>query len=222
MINEPARPLTENWPYQQNNRPPLLTFIFIIGALMAYTLPWATAGSAALTFNAYDLAEWASLHPTARSENPPLLTSGFLRCQLVIITWIGVYSLTTHRSSRLYGLGIASFIGLMILIQLPPLEFLQSPQDGNYRQQLGLAVVTGIGGLLIVSRGGRGQMIMLWLLTSVGLLTSVLGFARALTLMHQFSLDVAPGGGAVAMLIVYGLLITFSGCGYIRQPRRAT
>ncbi|NJL56864.1 hypothetical protein HC928_18210 [bacterium] len=39
-------------------------WLFAAFLIAAYLLPWAvTSTSASLTFNAYDLAEWASLHP---------------------------------------------------------------------------------------------------------------------------------------------------------------
>ena len=64
----------------------LILYLLVTVGLAGYVLPWIVAPSAALTLNAYDLAEWTSLHPLQRQTSPPLLAPLELRLQLVIFT----------------------------------------------------------------------------------------------------------------------------------------
>ena len=58
--------------------------LFLVVSLIAYILPWVNTRATGLTLGAYDLAEWASLHPASIQLLPSLL----IRLQLVIITII--------------------------------------------------------------------------------------------------------------------------------------
>ena len=44
-----------------------LALLLLIIGLCGYLLPWIVAPSSAMTLNAYDLAEWTSLHPLQQS-----------------------------------------------------------------------------------------------------------------------------------------------------------
>ena len=58
---------------------------FLLLALIAYSLPWVVGPGAALTLNAYDLAEWTSLHPAVRTAALPFaLTFGLRLLPLLV------------------------------------------------------------------------------------------------------------------------------------------
>jgi len=63
-----------------------LPAMLLLLGLLGYLLPWAVASSAPMTLNAYDLAEWTSLHPAQRQTTPPLLAPLRLRAQLAILS----------------------------------------------------------------------------------------------------------------------------------------
>src|SRR5438552_17266089 len=60
----------------------LLRFPWLLAALVAYYLSWINNQAAALSANAYDLAEWTSLHPAVRGAIIPLLAPFLLRAVL--------------------------------------------------------------------------------------------------------------------------------------------
>ena len=62
-----------------------LIFAGLILATVCYYLPWYTHDTAGFTTNAFDLAEWSSLHPAVRSSSPPMLTSFLLRFPQVML-----------------------------------------------------------------------------------------------------------------------------------------
>src|SRR5512143_758636 len=56
--------------------------LWLFAALIAYYLPWIANRAAALSANAYDLAEWTSLHPAVRGASVPLVAPFLLRAVL--------------------------------------------------------------------------------------------------------------------------------------------
>ena len=121
----------------------LLLFLLLIG-LLGYLLPWAVAPSAPMTLNAYDLAEWTSLHPAQRHSSPPLLAPLLLRAQLVILSL--TFALVVSR--RPWRLISAATVAILALAQLPPFEYVYDIANLNYRQQFGLALASLIAGLV--------------------------------------------------------------------------
>ncbi|MDK3161536.1 hypothetical protein QPK87_34025 [Kamptonema cortianum] len=64
----------------------LRQLIIFLLALIAFSLPWSSAGvGAALSFNALDLAEWASLHPASQAQIPVLLSTALIRIALAFM-----------------------------------------------------------------------------------------------------------------------------------------
>ncbi len=66
-------------------RRPGWVLVCLAFALIGYHLAWYTHPTAGFTTNAFDLAEWASLHPAVRSSSPPMLTSFLLRLPLIML-----------------------------------------------------------------------------------------------------------------------------------------
>lgn len=110
----------------------------LIAALVSYLLPWLAATSAPLTLNAYDLAEWVSLHPSQQHTSPPLLATLLLRLQLPLLSLM-LAALPLKKPGKL---AAASVMLLLAIAQLPPPEFVLDPGNLNYRQQFGLALAS--------------------------------------------------------------------------------
>jgi hypothetical protein len=159
--------------------------------LLCYAAPWADAGSHGLRMNAYDWAEWLSLHPAQRGAEPPLLISLALRLQLLGFGVLLAYSIPS--SWRwLFALSLL----VLAAAQLPPLEFLSNNQDNNYRQQVFLAVSSIALGLLARTRAyeWREYLAVSASILSCSVLLLSLPEALALTQLYyaQVDLTIAP------------------------------
>jgi len=89
----------------------IIVRLLAAAALIGYILPWTVNNSAALTLNAYDLAEWLSLHPLSRANTPPLMASFWLRLQLVLIVWVSLYLPAERRRNMAF-----SVVFLVLLV----------------------------------------------------------------------------------------------------------
>jgi hypothetical protein len=196
--------------------------VVVVAALMviSYSLPWLVAPGVSLSANAYDLAEWSSLHPAARAESPPLLTALLLRLPLACIALILAFGAPTQRTGRiLCGLGALA----LVVALLPPLEFVRATDDPNYRQQFALAVAALFGSLIglsgILRRSHRAVLV---LVLAVGAAASLGGLARGNALFNDFEIAVSLGAGGVllALLLMLGVVGLFiAGRGQeTRQP----
>ena len=170
-------------------------------ALILYFVPWVDGGSASLTFGAYDLAEWTSLHPAVRFVEPGLVMTLLLRLVPALLV-IGLSAWASlHRGSGLWWLA-----GLVVLIAaaglLPPFEFIANTGDPNYRQQFIVALVALIGGLVAWSGLLRRHSRWITLGAAVGaLICAAVGLSQALTLFDGFRLDAAAGVGGPGVIL---------------------
>jgi hypothetical protein len=189
--------------------PPFLVWLGASMLLLAYILPWVVNPGAALTLGGYDLAEWISLHPGARAQTPMLFTSLLLRLPLVSLTWL----IATHSSSRLtWNWWLSGVIaGLLVVAQLPPLEFVANPNDPNYQQQMALAglslvgVILGLSGILV-----KWHLPIMLVSIIVGSISSVWGMSFAVGMMRDFRLTAETGVGValfVGVTVVWSSLI---------------
>ncbi len=160
--------------------------------LTGLLLPWLVAPNAAMTLNAYDLAEWASLHPAQAGTTPPLLAPLLLRLQVLILCALVGAVAKTPKAMRISAL----LICLLAVAQLPPVEFVKDLGSLNYRQQFGLALASwllGLAGLRwLAGRFLRHAMICM---LAIG------GMAATWTGAHQ-ALDVyasLAGGGSIGL-----------------------
>lgn len=198
-----------------------ITLILFAGALMliGYSLPWLQGPGVSLSPNAYDLAEWSSLHPAARAESPALLTALLLRLPLACIALMLAFSAPPDTPGRLmFGLGAL----LLAAALLPPLEFVRAPDDLNYRQQFMLAVVALIGSLVglsgVLRRWGR---VIAVLALVIGAATSAVGLARGYALFTELQIEVTIGTGGVLLTLLFGLTaLVLLAAGYGQQTRQ--
>ncbi len=177
--------------------------LFLCLGLIAYTLPWVAAPSASLTLGAYDLAEWASLHPAARTASPALLPPLLLRLGLVWLLLIAAYS-----ALPLSLKAVVILIGSVAL--LPPLEFFVSDlADNNYRQQLALAVFTLMIGFMGVAGFFRRWTGLIQIALAIALVVTVIwGNLSGYNLMiaYQLPAQIALGGWLCVVLgVVWGI-----------------
>jgi len=201
-MNKSAARLT---PFSYSTR---AVFALTAAALILYFVPWVDGGSTSLTFGAYDLAEWTSLHPAVRFVEPSLVMTLLLRLVPALLV-IGLAAWASlRRGSVLWWLS-----GLTVLAAagglLPPFEFIANTGDPNYRQQFIVALVALIGGLAawsgLIGRHSR----WITLAAAVGaLLCAAIGLAQALTLFEGFRLHTAVRvGGPGVILCGLGLAL---------------
>jgi hypothetical protein len=127
-----------------------LSTLLIFIALIAYHLPWQVHPTAAFTLNAYDLAEYASIHPAARYSTFPLLAPLMLRLPLAALALM----LILQSKPALSWETVLHWMLAMILIVrlLPPPEFFISARDDpNYRQQFALSAGTFVSAALLLA-----------------------------------------------------------------------
>ena len=169
-------------------------------ALLGYILPWIVAPTAAMTLNAFDLAEWTSLHPMQRQASVPILVPLLLRMQLPII---GILIVLVTKGSRVKLIGILA-VALMSLAQLPPPEFLRNTADPNYQQQFALAALTvaaATAGSLFLSARVLPYFVIIVSIAGAG--TSIFGQAQAGELLQLSLQEGKPGAGLWLSVIAY-------------------
>lgn len=171
---------------------PLVNISLLMSLLVGLLLPWLLAPNAAMTLNAYDLAEWASLHPAQRGTIPPLIVPLLLRVQLVILcALVGVVA-----QCKLEKRAAALVIIALTVAQLPPIEFVNDIGNLNYRQQFGLALaslVLGMTALRWINR--RWQPLFIAGFGLVGALTTLAGVALALDVFASLTSGGSAGLG---------------------------
>jgi len=180
---------------------PLFFWIVFLLALVAYSLPWVLTPDTGLNMGAYDLAEWASLHPAVRAASPTLLVSFSLRLPLALLALLSAFSDGQMRSRWLR----AVVVGLLSMALLPPLEFFtQYREDPNYRQQFALAVLTLLGGSFgLTSYPDRWRGLIFIALTVLGGVSSLWGLWQGYTLLRDFHLPLNLGVGGTMLVLCF-------------------
>jgi hypothetical protein len=192
-----------------------LIFIFMvllapIVALIGYYFPWINNSAAALSFNAYDLAEWVSLHPAVRGGSVPLLAPFLLRSVLgglALLFGVRALRLGVRWQQIAYG---ALAVCLAITL-LPPLDFFRGAwDDPNYRQQFALTIGTlgGQGALFAIARRKPAWLRLLGM--GIGVLTiasAVIGFILAQNIVSSLRIAAPFGPGLPVLAAGIGLSI---------------
>lgn len=188
-------------------------WLILIGLVLAvgcYYLPWYTHETAGFTTNAFDLAEWTSVHPAVRSSSPPMLTSFLLRFPHLMLGCALALAANWLRDPR------ARWIirGLTLLLALrffPPSDFFSSATDDpNYRQMM-LLTVLGVGSILATITLARipgwlhGGLLIAALVSSQ--VSGWWGLSRAGILLDNFEIDVSIGPGIIGLSLVSFLLV---------------
>ncbi len=203
-----------------------MRFMILVLCGIGYLTAWVTHPAGGLTFHAFDLAEWASLHPLVRAESPALLTTLLLRLPLVVISIL--FALSAHRERRwriwCWAAAFATALGL-----LPPFDFVTQLSNGNYQQQFGLALIAAAAlALSLTGRLKHAYPILSAAVALIGLISGLVGFARALDLLRAFDVAASPGVGVFVTnigLVLFALTltprqtVTFEGAG---QPKATT
>ncbi len=177
-------------------------------AVLGYMLPWLTGIGAALSFHAYDLAEWITLMPASNAETPPLLTAFLLRLPLLCAGVISaVFSLHWHGNGGARALFTSVWLALAAA-NLPPFEFLSYPDNPNYRQQAVMAGLTiTIGGVVMLPVVRRTIRIE-WIsaaAASIGTAAALFGLARGYTILSDYGLDIRGGIGGISCAVGFVL-----------------
>ncbi|MAS34245.1 MAG: hypothetical protein CL610_09565 [Anaerolineaceae bacterium] len=170
----------------------------ILLALAGYCLPWVVSTGASMTMNAYDLAEWSSLHPDVRASAPTLLTTFALRVLLVCIGTVIVFSPTLV--SRWLRVALALLIAAALL---PPFEFFSAGlNDPNYRQQFSLSVaMLGVGAIALINRLMRLRVFVQLAALGVGLILSIGAIMSSYSLLAGFDLARQIGSGVIIFVV---------------------
>jgi hypothetical protein len=181
----------------------ILIPLALLLALCAYALPWvvtfgSTGFNTSLSPGAYDLAEWASLMPAVQGETPPLVTAFLLRLPLACLGLVAAFTIPRRWIAGSIALGVA-------IALLPPLEFVNDFGNMNYRQQVGLAMLTFVGGFVaataVFRRYHHGFAIVISL---IGVVTTIVGLIRSYQLMLSFDLVASVGLGGVLAGAIFG------------------
>lgn len=179
--------------------PQTLLALLLAGLVAAMILPWLNGPGAGLTFNGYDLAEWASLYPAARAETPPLLTPLLLRLPLALAGLIVVASLANP-----WPRALAAAVTALAL--MPPLDFLASGSaDPNYRQQFALAagVLLASAGIIFLARRFSTRRAVIACLGALGFIVVLTGLLRAHDLVALSGIQVSLGPGGLLMAALF-------------------
>ncbi len=189
-----------------SHRHQILLIVLILCALLGYCLPWLANPGISLSLNAYDLAEWTSLHPLVRDASIPFMTTLLLRLPLVCLGLL--IALGTFHTRPVMRLTLMLIIAIALL---PPLEyFTQATSDPNYRQQFVLALITGLIGIILLSSELLHIKRAIFIVSGlIGCLASFIGLIQADGLMQGFGLATQIGfGGFVSIFAFGGILLT--------------
>lgn len=182
-----------------------IIMILLVLSLGAYHLPWTVHPTAAFTVNAFDLAEFSTLHPIVQNESPALLTSQLLRMPIIFIGVMMALTATQLQAEKARWIWRA--IALLVVLRLnPPVVFYPYGGGSLNDQQLGNMMLQGLVAVMVVI------VIGYWLRSIYPLLMIVLsgatvyvafeGLDRALNIIELLQLQVDTGGGYYLLLML--------------------
>lgn len=186
--------------------------MLVIGAGVGCALPWMQATGASLTANAYDLAEWLSLHPTVRATSRVLLPALVLRFTLATVALL---ALARARQARHKALPVALALGLWAGL-LPPAAFFQGNlRDVNYLQQALLWAGVTLAAVVLWRLPHRYHVIAQTALGVVGVGGALWGVSVALDLMGRYEIPVQTGPG---VMLFTGAILGYIGVIWWEKP----
>lgn len=188
-----------------------MTFLFLVIALISAFFPWLDHPVAALSFNAYDLAEWVSLIPDVRNGSPPMIAP-----LLVRLTFAGLalcFALQAIRARRTPSRLFATLLtGFSLVWLVPPIEFFRNitrTQDTNHWQQAALLGITVLLiAALVILRRRLTLRIAAVLLIGLPLITAIsAGIGTLMAAGHIRPLRLSPAHDAGFGIIVLVLAL---------------
>ena len=187
----------------------LLLNATLFSALIGYYVTWINNRAAALSANAFDLAEWIGIMPAVRYAEPPLSAPFALRAALVSLAWL--FALRGALAQRFAVRAAMSVIGLALAVSLrPPIAFFRGETgDPNYQQLAALCLVAVSGVLFIGAAAWRGMARQWWLwlslcLALIGAASAVLGLRGALEALARLKIPTPLGVGVFLFTIGVG------------------
>jgi len=192
----------------------------IAAAFVFYTLPWSTHSTSSLTFGAYDLAEWSSLHPAVRFVEPILQTPLLLRLPAALLLMAFALNVPSSRFSRAWWIAFAVVIVGAIAL-MPPLEFFSATDDPNYRQQALVATVALLGGLVGLSGTfARVALPLVILISGATLAIALIGFDAAYRLLIAFQVAPTLGIGVIGFGVAVLSILVFASLQIVAKQKR--
>ena len=181
----------------------LWTYVWLVVALVVYSLPWQWHHTTILTLNAYDLAEWHSVLSASQNSFLAFVVSLCLRLPLLVISVVFA-AYTRNTESHLLNLMSWLVILLLVVAQLPPLTALSNIfSDTNNAQQLALGGLT-----LFLAIGIRWAPMRVahWLnllLLAAGIGGSVFALMQTVASFESLGIAVQMGGGGVFLVLIF-------------------
>jgi hypothetical protein len=187
-----------------------LVLVALLVAPVGYYLPWISNAAAALSFNAYDLAEWVSLHPAVRGGGFPLLAPFLLRSVLGGLALLfGLRALRIEVRWQQVGWGMLALC--LAITLLPPLDFFRGGwDDPNYRQQFALTIGTLVGSVPLFAIARRKPKWLGRFEAGIGILivlNAMIGFVLAQDVVRSLRISAPLGIGLPVLVIAVGLSI---------------
>jgi hypothetical protein len=175
-------------------------------AMAGYTQVFLDTTNTALSLTAYDLAEWLSLLPSERNASIPLLTPLFVRIHLeIFIICLMTMRISFPNQLRPIVVGLAF---LLVIAQLPPIEFIANRQDINYQQQFFLALISI--GLITLFLFTDYAKYLIHFALAFGILVLMIAIPHAQSLMNTYRLKTSIGLGAILLVLAYiGMFLWF-------------
>lgn len=174
----------------------------VILLLIAYIMPWLIHSTQTLTLNAFDLAEWTTLHPSSRSASLPLLESFLLRFQIIIILWLMISTITHERVISFTNFLKVAMIVIVSISLLPPIDQITNISDLNYRQQIALALLSLLGAIAISFSSIGWRWSIQVILLALALITALPGIFQAGLLFQSYDLSISIGAGTIAYIVI--------------------
>jgi hypothetical protein len=196
----------------------LWVWVWIVLLALAYSLPWLSHISTVFTINAYDLAEWNSVLATSQQQTLPLIISGLLRMQLLIISVVAAYYAAQSPYKLVTIIGTLIAVALTIA-QLPPLSAISNfLTNNNNAQQIALAALSAIfiTAITIKRSWPWGKVIMV--LHIIGIIAAIAGVAGSLNALQTVDIYAKVGIGAIVVIGLYTVHLIAMGM----TPRQQT
>jgi len=188
----------------------LWPYIWLIAALVVYSLPWQWHPAAALTLNAYDLAEWHSVLASSQNSLLAFIVSLCLRLPLLVMGV--VFAVQTLRTDNTM-LGLLNWFVVLLLViaQLPPLTALFNIfSDANNAQQIALAGLTLLLAIGINWGPVKSTRWLSPLVLGIGIAASIFALMQTIASFGNLGIAVQLGGGSILLILFFTLELVLS------------